>query len=294
MQLLQLTQACEDFYGLNESPFGLTPNTHFYVELPVHQQAFEAMVFALHAGEGFIKVTGEVGTGKTLLCRRLLNYLSEQKVPTAYIPNPTLTSIGLWHAIAAELGLRDIPLHEHAIRTIIQRRLLQLVREGHPLILIVDEAQCLPAETLEALRLISNLETERQKLIQIVLFGQPELNDVLATPRFRQLLQRITSSTQLQPLSGVDLLSHYLRQRLACAGYKGRDLFCASAVRRLWLASNGIPRLVNVLAAKALLIAFGQGANTIDSRHIERAVADTESALASMDLRQRFWSLTGI
>ncbi|MCB2388531.1 ExeA family protein [Thalassolituus alkanivorans] len=281
MDMTQLTQACEQFYGLKQPPFGLTPNTEFYVELPSQKQAFELLLFALSSGEGFIKVTGEVGTGKTLLCRRLLNALSVDGVRTAYIPNPALGAEGLWRAIACELGLNTENKSDLQVQEDIQQCLLQFALNAQPVVLIIDEAQCMPEDTLEALRLISNLETERQKLVQIVLFGQPELNLTLAQPRFRQLLQRITYSADLRPLNNSEALAVYLQQRLSIAGYRGMPLFQASALKHLWQASRGIPRLVNILAAKTLLVGYGNGSHQLESRHVAKAVADTEGAYPS-------------
>src|SRR5690606_33900941 len=218
----ELTQACDAYFGLSQPPFGLTPNTDFYVDLPAQQQAFDVLMFALGSGEGFIKITGEVGTGKTLLCRRLLNQLRSRNEHSLYIANPALS--------AGE------------VQADIQQALWQLAAQGQRVVLIIDEAQSMPPATLEALRLISNLETEQQKLVQIVLFGQPELNDILALPSFRQLRQRITYSSELQPLSSPEVLAVYLQQRLAVAGYRGLPLFEAAAVQALWQASGGVPR----------------------------------------------------
>lgn len=278
MEMTRLSRACEQYYGLQQSPFGLTPNTEFYVELPSQQQAFELLLFALSSGEGFIKITGEVGTGKTLLCRRLLNSLAADNICSAYIPNPALSAEGLWRAIARELGLNSDDKSELQVQEDIQQRLLQFALTGQPVTLIIDEAQCMPDDTLEALRLISNLETERQKLVQIVLFGQPELNVTLAKPRFRQLLQRITYSADLGPLNNSEALAVYLQQRLSIAGYRGMPLFQTSALKHLWQASRGIPRLVNILAAKTLLVGYGNGSRQLESHHVARAVADTEGA----------------
>jgi MSHA biogenesis protein MshM len=276
--MTQLGQACEQFYGFKQPPFGMTPNTDFYVELPSQQQAFELLLFALSSGEGFIKITGEVGTGKTLLCRRLLNALASDGVRSAYIPNPALSAAGLWRAIAHELALNADDKSDLQVQEAIQQCLLQFALAGQPVVLIIDEAQCMPEDTLEALRLISNLETERQKLVQIVLFGQPELNNTLATTRFRQLLQRITYSADLRPLNNSETLAVYLQQRLSVAGYRGMPLFQTSALKHLWQASRGIPRLVNILAAKTLLVGYGNGCRQLEARHVAKAVADTEGA----------------
>ena len=293
MNVAEVKQACEAHYGLIDSPFSLTPDTGYYVEMPSHDDAFEAVLYGLTSGEGFIKVTGEVGTGKTLLCRRLLNHLADQHIDSAYIPNPTLSPTALWVAIGAEIGLSGYQRLSQ-LRCDIQTYLVNLAKNGKRLILVIDEAQCLPAETLEALRLISNLETERQKLIQIVLFGQPELNEILNRNEFRQLKQRITTTAALSTIDSPESISRYLNHRLSLAGYRGAPLFTKSAVRRLWLCSQGTPRLINVLAGKALLVAFGQGAGAIGVEHVEAAAADTEGAFHDISWRERFRHVIGL
>ncbi len=293
MDVTDIKQACESHYGLSDTPFSLTPDTGFYVGLESHDEAFDSVRYALAAGEGFIKVTGEVGTGKTLLCRRLLNHLESEKSDTAYIPNPTLSPTALWLGIGDELGLSG---HSRLsqLRSDIQRYLLNIAQEGRRLVLVIDEAQCLPPETLEALRLISNLETERQKLVQIVLFGQPELDDILSEQRFRQLRQRITTSAHIEALRTPESVSHYLNHRLVCAGYCGEPLFTRGAVRFLWITSGGTPRLVNVLAAKSLLVAFGQGSKAIHAQHVEKAAADTESIQQPIGWHERLKLVIGL
>ena len=279
MEAVQLADACSRHYGLSQMPFGLTPNTDFYVDLPSQHQAFEMLRYALSSGEGFIKVTGEVGTGKTMLCRRLLNQMDQDSVLTAYIPNPAVSAEGLWQAIAREFSLPLTSNPDTAeIRANIETFLLQQARQLRRVVLIIDEAQSMPDDTLEALRLVSNLETEKQKLIQIVLFGQPELDDKLAQPHLRQLCQRITSSSRLNPLGDDESLSLYLQQRMCLAGYKGLPVFQRNAISQLWKATQGVPRLVNIIAAKALLVGYGAGTQQLSARHIGLAIRDTEFA----------------
>jgi len=286
MDVAEVKQACEAHYGLIESPFSLTPDTGYYCELPHHDAAFESVLYALGSGEGFVKVTGEVGTGKTLLCRRLLNHLARTGSETAYIPNPTLSPAGMWVALGAELGLTGFKRLSE-LRHAVQEYLVGVARAGRRLVLVIDEAQTLPGDTLEALRLISNLETERRKLIQIVLFGQPELDSTLNQNEFRQLKQRITTSAHLEPLSEPELIGTYLNHRLSCAGYRGAPLFTRAAVKHLWRSSEGTPRLINVLAGKALLVAFGRGETVITEKHVDAAVADTESVRQVIGWRDR-------
>lgn len=263
-------------FKLTKQPFSLTPNTGFYCELPGHQEALALLLLSLAQGEGFVKITGEVGTGKTMLCRLLLNALDDSYV-TAYIPNPDLTSESLRLSLSHELGLtleRDIPHHQ--LLDAINRRLLELHQAGKKTVLVIDEAQALPDECLEAVRLLTNLETEEKKLLQVVLFGQPELNIKLNQNSLRQFLQRITFSYHLQALD-KDGFEKYLFHRLGTAGYTYGPLFSKGAKKRLYRASKGLPRLLNVLCHKAMLVSYGRGLTQIDARSVDRAIADTES-----------------
>ncbi|CAB0150571.1 hypothetical protein PSI9734_01010 [Pseudidiomarina piscicola] len=278
-------------YGLTELPFTLTPNTSFYCELEGHRSAFEVLVTALEAGEGFIKVVGEVGTGKTLLCRKLLNELPEQYV-TAYIPNPYLTPSEMRAHIARELQV-EAPEEqsEQLLTQAIQERLVAISRANQMAVIVVDEAQALPAESLEALRLISNLETETRKLLHIVLFGQPELDERLATREHRQLRQRITFSYNLQTMTVAEV-ARYVSHRLYIAGYHGAPMFSSRVVKMIHQASRGVPRLVNVLCHKLLMLCYGEGCYEIKPRHVRFAVADTED----VTLPRRtglWWGLAG-
>ena len=267
----------EAHFGLQEAPFALTPNTRYFLRAPSHSDALELLLVALRQREGFIKVTGEVGTGKTLLCRLLLNELDKEAC-TAYVPNPNLPPDTLYEAVAEELGV-DVAVcaNVHQILKALNERLIALAMDQKPVVLVIDEAQAMPEETIEALRLLTNLETESTRLLQIVLFGQPELDTTLSKDSLRQLRQRITFQTRLQPLNR-DSVSQYLRHRLSQAGYNGSDLFAPAALRVIWRASGGIPRLVNVLAHKAMLAAWGQGDRLVNRRHALLAVRDTESA----------------
>lgn len=267
-------------FGLTELPFTLTPNTNFYLGLEPHNEALAVLLTALKTGEGFIKVVGEVGTGKTLICRKLLNEIPDHFV-TAYIPNPYLNPDELRRAVAAELGVKQAQrMSSQLLTQRIQEKLLELHGQGHSVVVILDEAQALPEDSLEALRLFTNLETESRKLLQVVLFAQPELDERLDTKRFRQLRQRITFSYQLRPMS-VEEVEHYINHRMHCAGYKGGALFSRSLVKRLAKSSRGIPRLVNVLCHKLLMLAYGEGSYQLTSKQLKTAVDDTEDALSS-------------
>lgn len=265
-------------YNLREPPFTLTPDTEFFFNYSSHQQALNVLLVALQGGEGFIKVSGEVGTGKTLICRQLMNLLDENTV-TAYIPNPFLNPTALRMALAEELGIEFARnIGQHRLLKLITERLLALYREGKQIVLLLDEAQAIPDEGLEALRLLTNLETEKRKLLQVVLFGQPELDARLAQRKLRQLKQRIAFSYHLHPLNRR-ALGEYVQHRLCVAGYQGTALFKARAIRQLHRSSHGIPRLVNLLCHKSLLAAYGSGSLEIRCSHVRRAARDTEDIL---------------
>ncbi|MEQ1529107.1 MAG: AAA family ATPase [Methylococcales bacterium] len=273
----------QQHFHLSSYPFGLTPDTQFFCELPTHSEALNVLLIALSNGECFIKITGDVGTGKTMLCRKLLNELCEP-FQTAYIPNPHLTPAGLRMAIADELGIK-------CPRNAGQSKLLHLINDylisaamaGKKPVLIIDEAQAMSLETLEALRLLTNLETERQKLLQIVLFGQPELDENLQKKAIRQLRQRITFSYHLKPLSYQDV-SAYLKHRLRVAGLSNPAIFSRPANLAIHYFSRGIPRLINILAHKAMLSAFGKGRQSIGLMQVHLAAMDTEDTCTRWQL----------
>lgn len=265
-----------EHFKLSKAPFTLTPNTEFFCELPTHQEALNVLMLSLAQGEGFIKIVGEVGTGKTLLCRILLNSLADEYV-TAYIPNPDQTPDSLRFAVACELGIKpNRNWSQYQILDAINLRLLELHRDGKKTVLVIDEAQALSKECLEAVRLLTNLETEERKLLQVVLFGQPEIDTKLEQFGLRQLKQRITFSYHLQPLARKEQ-DKYLNHRLARAGYTYGTIFTEGALKRLYRASRGLPRLLNILCHKSLLVAYGQGKALVDSHAVSRAIADTES-----------------
>jgi MSHA biogenesis protein MshM len=266
-----------DHFGLTELPFSITPDTSFTVLTRAHQEALNTLLVSLGTGEGFIKITGEVGTGKTLLCRRLLQSVPENCI-SAYLPNPYLSPRTLMLALAEELDIpADSDIDDYHLLQSVNRALLTHAAADRQVVVCIDEAQAMPLETLESLRLLSNLETEKRKLLQIVLFGQPELDRKLAEPSVRQLLQRIAFHYRLSGLSR-DEVAKYLSHRLRVAGHRGEEIFGSAAVRGLHRASRGTPRLLNILAHKALLAVYGEGRHTVKSAHVRRAAADTEGA----------------
>ena len=265
------------YFSLLEPAFGLTPDTSFFLNRAGYQDALNVLMVALRSGEGFIKVVGEVGTGKTMLCRKLINTLQGEFI-TAYIHNPYLNPDSLLLAIAQELSVpMPAGIGQHQILDLISKSLLRYHAEGKRVVVCLDEAQAMPVETLETLRLLTNLETEKHKLLQVVLFGQPELDKLLESPSVRQLRQRITFFFDLLPMNRV-AIDAYVSHRLRVAGYTGSSLFATSAMDLLYSASRGIPRLINILCHKALMLAYARGENRVSRTIMRLAVKDTMDA----------------
>lgn len=272
----------EAHFQLTDRPFRLTPRPDGRYDEPSQGAALNMLRVALDEGEAFVKVVGEVGLGKTLLCRTLLDELTDPYV-TAWLPDPHLSPGTIRQAVARDLGV-ELPARatQAEVHHALQQALLELAARGRRPVVLIDEAQALPDATLEAVRLLTNLETESRKLLQVVLFGQPELDRRLARRNLRQLRQRITFSARLAPLDRMHV-DHYIAHQLATAG-AGRPLFSTSAVGLIARSSAGIPRVVNILCHKALLSAWGRGARRADWRDARRAVADTEAT------RERLWT----
>jgi len=262
-------------FGLNQAPFKITPNTEFFFAGGNRGPILEALIYAITHGEGIIKVTGEVGSGKTMLCHMLPTRLPPQ-VETVYIANPSVSPEEILHTIAIELQLaveRSAPRLE--VMQVLHEFLVKRHSEGKRVVVFVEESQSMPLATLEEIRLLSNLETRNDKLLQIVLFGQPELDDCLRQPNLRPLRERITHSFRLEPLGAGDI-REYLMFRLRAAGYHGPDLFSGPVVKQVARASLGLTRRVNLIADKALLAAFSENTHTVRPKHVAAAVRDSE------------------
>lgn len=280
----------EAHFGLKQPPFSLSPDTALFVRLDDHEACYQLLTHVLDTGEGFLKVIGDVGTGKTILCRRLLRFLSDDdsardRFHSVYIPNPMLSPVGLYRAVGQELGLAPpLQADNAALLEHINRKILNLAQQQRGVVIVVDEAQSLPPDTLEALRLITNLETERQKLVQVILFGQPELDELLGQNRFRQLRQRITFAHYLKPLSR-SAVRQYLDFRLTQSGYNGPALISDRAIKRLHRLSGGVPRMVNVLTHKALLSAYADQRRRLSPADFSRAWRDSKPDSAGLPSR---------
>ena len=262
-------------FGLKQPPFKITPNTEFFFSGGNRGAILDALVYAIQSGEGIIKVVGEVGSGKTMLCRMLQTLLPE-KVESVYLANPSVAPEDVLHAIAFELQLK-LPKKADRLQVmqVLQSYLLERHADGRQVVIFVEEAQGMPIATLEEIRLLSNLETRNDKLLQIVLFGQPELDANLNQTHIRQLRERITHSFYLGPLSEKEI-GEYLIFRLRAAGYFGPHLFTPSAIRKLSQAAQGLVRRVNILADKALLAAFSENVYQVTTKHVKAAIRDSE------------------
>ena len=263
-----------DHFGLKEPPFRITPDTDFFFQGANRGATLEALLYAITHDEGIVKVSGEVGSGKTMLCRVLMERLPAG-VETIFLPNPSLSRDEILFAIADELRLDTQEARVSRVLRSLQDRLIQLFAAGRRVVVLIDEAHAMPKETLEEIRLLSNLESNRHKLLQIALFGQPELDVHLNTADMRQLKERITHSFRLEPLVRDDIDS-YIEFRMRAAGYRGPNVFTAGAVKLIATASEGLTRRVNILADKALLAAFADGSHAVTGKEVARAVRDSE------------------
>jgi general secretion pathway protein A len=263
----------QGFYGLREMPFNITPDPKFLYLSPTHQEALQHLKYGVAERKGFIALVGEVGCGKTTLCRRFLNELDPARYDTALILNPRVTETQMLKAILIELGETKLARSQHDLVAQMNTVLLERIARGRDIVLIIDEAQNLRTEVLEQIRLLSNLETDKQKLLQTVLIGQPELKDVLARQELRQLRQRILVHCELRPLTLGDV-AHYVHHRLSLAGGDGRPTFTRWALRAIHRYSRGIPRIINNLADKAILAAYIREADEVTWWDVRRAIKD--------------------
>jgi type II secretory pathway predicted ATPase ExeA len=270
----QVTDMYLEHFGLNEPPFRITPVTEFFFSGANRGEILDALIYSLNEAEGIIKVSGEVGSGKTMLCRMLLERLPEH-TETIYLANPSLSREEMLYAIADALDLHVDNERVGIIMHGIQNKLEEKARDGKRIVVLVDEAHAMPLDTLEELRLLYNLQVGNTKLLQIVLFGQPELNTKLDQPNMRQLKDRIIHHFHMQPLSR-NVLESYLMFRMRAAGYHGPNIFSAAALKLIASASNGLMRRVNILADKSLLAAFVEDTHDIEARHVQAAMRDSE------------------
>jgi len=263
-----------EFYGLKQAPFDITPNPRFLFHSGKHREALNHLLYGIRERKGFVQLTGEVGAGKTTLCRALLEQLNGE-FSTALILNPVLTANELMKAIAIEFGLEVKNLDRLDTIAAISNFLLKQITQGRESVLIIDEAQNLTEDLLEQVRLLSNIETDDRKLLQIILLGQPELRDRLNDPRLRQLRQRITVRYHLAPLKRFEV-NQYIQHRLEISGAHGAPYFSQPALWRIFGYSRGVPRLINAICDKALLAGFVERSDRINYRMVGRAIRELE------------------
>jgi MSHA biogenesis protein MshM len=278
-------------YGLNQSPFGITPNPAFFYAGNKRGAILEALIYAVTHGEGIIKVTGEVGSGKTMLCRMLESLLPENVV-IIYLVNPTLSREEVVYAIAGELGLSTGGKRPDEVIRMLQNDLITKHVAGQQVVLLIEEAQAMPLDTLEEIRLFSNLETAHHKLLQIVLFGQPELDESLNLPRMRQLKERITHSFKVPPME-QEVIPEFLMFRMRAAGYHGPDIFTKKAIKLISAVSEGIVRRISILADKSLLAAFADNSHSIEGKHVKAAIEDSEFSYTAATRKRHKMMLMG-
>ena len=274
-------------FGLNEPPFRITPHTEFFFSGANRGATLEALLYAITHDEGIVKVTGEVGSGKTMLCRVLVERLPKS-VETIYLANPSLSRDEILHVIAADLQIESRGERVTILLRALQERLIKLYAAGRRVVVLIDEAHAMPIETLEEIRLLSNLESNRHKLLQIVLFGQPELDQHLALPNMRQLKERITHSFKLEPLVRSDVES-YVDFRMRAAGYRGPNVFAPPAMKLISQSSQGLTRRINILADKSLLAAFADGTHQVTAKHARAAVRDSEFGATRRGVPNAWW-----
>ena len=273
-------------FGLKEPPFKITPNTEVFYTGGNRGAVLDALLYAINSGEGIVKVVGEVGSGKTMLCRMLQTMLPE-KVESIYLANPSVAPEDVLHAIAFELQLK-LPKNADRLKVmqVLQTHLLARHAAGKQVVIFVEEAQCMPLATLEEIRLLSNLETKHDKLLQIVLFGQPELDENLNKTNIRQLRERITHSFNLSPLKRQEI-DEYLIFRLRAAGYFGPHLFSKVAIAKIAGSAEGLVRRVNIVADKSLLAAYAENVYQVTPKHVQAAINDSEFGAERLKLQAK-------
>ncbi|MCK4464039.1 MAG: AAA family ATPase [Candidatus Omnitrophica bacterium] len=263
------------FYGLKEKPFNVTSDPSFLFFSRTHREAFSHLLYGIKERKGFIAITGEIGAGKTTLCRAILNQLDSSDTKTAFIFNPSLSGIQLLEAILEDFGLTPERRNKIALFKQLNKFLLSELSLGRNIVLIIDEAQNIRNPLLEEIRMLSNLETEKEKLFQIILVGQPQLNEKLNSAALCQLRQRIVVRFHVSPL-GTDEIEKYIYHRLKVAGSNGDIKFTQESIRRIFAYSNGIPRLINLVCDRSLLKGYAMGTKTLDDEIVKIGISEIE------------------
>ena len=281
-----------NYYGLNQPPFRITPDTSLFFPGGERGAILDALIYAIVSGEGIVKLVGEVGSGKTTLCRMLEQELPKN-VEVVYLANPSLSPDNILHAIAFELHLKVRPDDSRLkVMNSLQNYLLERHAENKQVVVFVEEAQSMPIATLEEIRLLSNLETAQNKLLQIVIFGQPELDVMISKQEIRQLKERITYSFYLSPLK-TEEVKDYINTRLRNCGYRSVELFNDASIKLIAKYSKGLLRRINILADKSLLAGYADNVSTITAKHVKKAAKETEFVGANYFSVLR-WGLGGL
>jgi MSHA biogenesis protein MshM len=279
-------------FGLVQYPFSLTPNTRFFLKLPGQQEAFNSLIQALENGDTLSEISGEVGTGKTMLCRKVLNTLEfyPERYATAFLPNPLLNEEGIIHALADEL---DVTIPKEAnyreLFKLVSARILELANQNKRIVLFVDEAQAIPDGSLKALYLLTQISAPNGRSLQVVLIGQPELDSLLDQAELTQIREKIQFNYRLPKLDRQDI-GAYVEHRLRKAGYSGSRLFNDQALDLVHEASQGTPRLISILCHKAMMVAYGKGEQKVTADFVRAAMADTDSVESKQSWAQRIFS----
>lgn len=283
-----------DFFGFSEKPFTITPNPHFVFLSGIHREAFARLLYGVDSHAGFITLTGEVGTGKTTMLRTLLTQLDPEKYTSALIFNPCMSGEQLLAGICREFNINAEEQNRSGYLDALNRFLIEQSGAARTVVLVIDEAQNLAPDVLEQVRLISNLETERDKLIQIILAGQPELNEILHRHDLRQLNQRITVRCRLTSME-LDDTARYINHRLKISGSRIPDIFTPAAIKRIYRFSHGTPRLINVACEQALVMAWTCESRSISSTIVAEVIAELQQDDERSGLWARFmyWLLAG-
>ena len=263
-----------EFFGLNEPPFNIAPQTAFFYTGSTRGTTLNALIYAITHDEGIVKVNGDVGSGKTLLCRLLMERLPSHYI-TIYLSNPSASGDDILHAIIGELGIDVTASRTSALLRTLQETLIKLYCEDRQIVVLIDDAHAMPAETLEQVRMLSNLESNHHKLLHLLLVGQPELNEMLARPDMRQLKERITHNFSLEPLRHEDIAA-FLDFRMRAAGYRGVSIFSEATIKLITQASLGLIRRIIILADKSLLAAFAENSRQIGTQHVRSAIRDSQ------------------
>ncbi|MBI5416061.1 MAG: AAA family ATPase [Candidatus Omnitrophica bacterium] len=273
------------FYGFKEAPFNMTPSSRFFYESAKHIEALNTLIYAIESRKGFVVITGDIGSGKTTVCRTLLNKL-DARTQTALVTNTHISGKDLLCAILEDLGVEYTPGSKARLLSRLNAYLIQQLRDDHNVVLIIDEAQNLKPAVLEEVRMLSNLETENEKLIQIIFLGQPELKKKLALPRLEQLRQRISVFYHLTPLSREDA-RHYILHRLKVASKSDRKYFTDEALELIGRYSKGVPRLINQICDSALLNGFIYDKEVVDRALMEEVIHESPSSQIVGEIKKK-------